>query len=73
MSDLWGLLVAIGMAVGMFIFGRIKGMRNERATAAKRQAAADARMTKTAQEKTDEVGRMSDDRVDERLRERARK
>lgn len=73
MSDLWGLLVAAVVVVAGVLWGRRTGAKAERATAAKRQAAADARVTKTAQEKTDEVGRMSDDAVTDRLRKWAGK
>ena len=69
MDAIIGLGVTVLGILGAVLWGRRTGAKAERATAAKRQAAADARVTKTAQEKTDEVGRMSDDAVADRLRQ----
>ena len=67
--DITGILASIVVAVGMFIWGRLKGKKDS----ARHQLERNAEAHDRAREVKDEVGSLSDDAVTDRLRKRARK
>lgn len=74
MTDLIATIVAIIVAVGgAFFYGTRKGRKAEQITQKQRQSKADAKATTKAKEAQDEVDRMSDPDVLDRLRKRSGK
>lgn len=74
MTDLIATLIAIIAAIGgAFVWGNRKGKIDAKAKAAEQQAKADAAATQRAQEAQNEVDRLPDDAVTDRLRKRSGK
>lgn len=73
MDSLISIAVAVVGIVGAFLWGVLRGRKQESKNAAAKQAKADAITHTKAKEARDEVSGMSDDRVAEWLRNRARK
>lgn len=74
MTDAIAAIIAIIAAIGgAFFYGSRKGRKAEHATHKQRQAKADAKATVKAKEARDEVDRLSDDAVLDRLRKRSGK
>lgn len=74
MTDAIAAIIAIIAAIGgAFFYGTRKGRNAEQITQKQRQAKADAKATAKAKEARDEVDRMSDDAVTDRLRQRSGK
>ena len=73
MDSLISIAVAVAGIVGAFLWGVLRGRKQESKNTAAKQAKADAITHTKAKEARDEVSGMSDDRVAEWLRNRARK
>lgn len=71
MDSLISITVAVVGIVGAFLWGVLRGRKQESKNAAAKQAKADAITHTKAKEARDEVSGMSDDAVRSRLRERA--
>lgn len=67
--DISGIIASVVVAVGVFIWGVMRGKRADKADQLKRNAEAHER----AKGVKDEVGSLSDADVDERLRKRSGK
>ena len=74
MTDAIAAFIAIIAAIGgAFLYGTRKGRNAEQITQKQRQAKADAKAKAKAKEARDEVDRLSDDAVLDRLRKRSGK
>ena len=73
MDQIISLIIAAVVVVGGYLLGTRKGRKAEQIDRAAKQAKADAITHTKAKEARDEVSGMSDDRVAEWLRNRARK
>lgn len=74
MTDAIAAIIAIIAAIGgALLYGSREGRKAEQVTQKQRQAKADAKATAKAKEARDEVDRMSDDAVVDRLRKRSGK
>ena len=74
MTDAITAIIAVIAAIGgAFFYGSRKGRKAEQVTQKQRQAKADAKATERAKEAQDEVDRLSDDAVTDRLRKRSGK
>lgn len=73
MDSLINIAVAVAGIVGAFLWGVLRGRKQERKNAAAKQAKADAITHTKAKEARDEVDSLSNDNVLRRLRERSGK
>lgn len=73
MDQIISLIIAAVVVVGGYLLGTRKGRKAEQTDRAAKQAKADAITHTKAKEARDEVSGMSDDGVNEWLRNRARK
>lgn len=69
MTDLWAILIAVGGAVGLFIWGRVRGTNKDKSDQFKKNADAHVKGRKAQ----DEMDKRDADSVTEWLRRRSGK